>query len=71
MKDLLEATTIPETNRNWTILCFLCDASYHSNGFVLLIEEYLEHKDGTQKTDARVSLRSQRFNTSQLKKSTF
>ena len=46
----------------------LCNASYYSSGFVLMIEDYLEHKDGTKKhAYAPVSFGSQLINTSQLK----
>ena len=50
----------------------LCDASYYSNGFVLMIEDNLKHKDGKKKqSSAPKSFGSQHFNTSQLKISTY
>ena len=50
----------------------LCDAGYYSSGFVLMIEDYLEQKDGNKKKAyAPVSYGSQLFNASQLKMSTY
>ena len=53
---------------------FLCDASYYSSGFVLMIEDYLEQeqKDGTKKQAyVPVFFGSQLFKTSRLKMSTY
>ena len=49
----------------------LCEVSYYSSGFVLMIEDNLEQKDGKKKQAyAPVSYGSQLFNASQLKMST-
>ena len=46
---------------------FLCDVSFYSSRFVVMIEDYLERKDGERKQAyAPVSYGSQLFNTSQL-----
>ena len=71
-KDLLQATKttlrLAKPGQQYVILC---DASYYSRGFVLMIEDYLE-KDGKKKQAyAPVSFGSQLFNTSQLKMSTY
>ena len=50
----------------------LCDASYHSSGFVLMIEDYAKnHKGETVKFYAPVSFGSKVFNTAQLKMSIY
>ena len=50
----------------------LCDASYHSSGFVLMIEDYVKNNKGESvKSYAPVSLGSKVFNTSQLKMSIY
>ena len=72
-KNLLQATKttlrLAKPGQQYVILC---DASYYSSGFVLMIEDYLEQKDGTKKQAyAPVSFGSQLFNTSQLKMSTY
>ena len=72
-QDLLQATKttlrLAKAGQQYVILC---DASYYSSGFVLMIEDYLEQKDGTKKQAyAPVSFGSQLFNTSQLKMSTY
>ena len=71
-KDLLQATNttlrLAKPGQQYVILC---DASYYSNGFVLMIEDYLVEKDGKKKQAyAPVSFGSQLFNRSQLKMST-
>ena len=49
-----------------------CDASYHSSGFVLMIEDYVKNNKGeTVKSYAPVSLGSKVFNTAQLKMSIY
>ena len=72
MKDLLKATEttlrLAKPGQQYVILC---DASYYSSGFVLMIEDYLEQKDGRKQAYAPVSYGSQLFNASQLKMSTF
>ena len=49
-KDLLQATKttlrLAKPGRQYVILC---DASYYSSGFVLMIEDYLVEKDGKKK----------------------
>ena len=72
-KNLLQATKttlrLAKPGQQYVILC---DARYYSSGFVLMIEDYLEQKDGTKKQAyAPVSFGSQLFNTSQLKMSTY
>ena len=72
-KDLLKATEttlrLAKPGQQYVILC---DASYYSSGFVLMIEDYLEQKDGNNKqVYAPVSYGSQLFNASQLKMSTY
>ena len=70
-KDLLQATTlrVAKPGQQYVILS---DASFYNSGLVLMIEDYLEHKDGTKKhAYAPVSFGSQLFNTSQLKMSTY
>ena len=72
-KDLLQATKttlrLAKPGQQYVILC---DASYYSSGFVLMIEDYLVEKDGKkQQAYAPVSFASQLFNTSQLKMSTY
>ena len=67
-KDLLKATEttlrLAKPGQQYVILC---DASYYSSGFVLMIEDYLEQKDGkTKQAYAPVSYGSQLFNASQL-----
>ena len=50
----------------------LCDASYHSSGFVLMIEDYVNNNKGeTVKSYAPVSFGSKVFNTAQLKMSIY
>ena len=68
-QDLSQATTatfrIAKPGPQWV---FSCGASYYSNGFVLTVEDYLKHKDGTNKQAyAPASFGSQLFNTSQFK----
>ena len=54
------------------MVCIFWDTSCYSCGFVLMIEDYLKHKDGTKKQAyAPVSCSSQPFNTSQLEMSTY
>ena len=72
-KDLLKATEttlrLAKPGQQYVILC---DASYYSSGFVLMIKDYLEQKDGKKKqANAPVSYGSQLFNVSQLKMSTY
>ena len=72
-KDLLQATKttlrLAKPGQQYVILC---DASYYSSGFVLMIEDYLVEKDGkTKQAYAPVSFGSQLFNISQLKMSTY
>ena len=72
-KDLLKATEttlrLAKPGKQYVILC---DLSYYSSGFVLMIKDYLERKDGKKKQAyAPVSYGSQSFNASQLKMSTF
>ena len=72
-EDLLKATettlSLVKPGQQYVVLC---DASYYSSGFVLMIEDYLEQKDGKKKQAyAPVSYGSQLFNASQLKKSTY
>ena len=72
-KDLLKATEttlrLAKPGQQYVILC---DASYYSSGFVLMIEDYLEQKDGKKKqTYAPVSYGSQLFNASQLRTSMY
>ena len=72
-KDLLQATKttlrLAKPGQQYVILC---DASYYSSRFVLMIEDYLVEKDGKKKQAyAPVSFGSQLFNTSQLKMSTY
>ena len=72
-KDLLEATKttlrLAKPGQHYVILC---DASYYSSGFVLMIKDYLVENDGKKKQAyAPVSFGSQLFNTSQLKMSTY
>ena len=72
-KDLLKATEttlrLAKPGQQYVILC---DASYYSSGFVLMIEDYLEQKDGKKKQAyAPVSYGSQLFNASRLKMSTY
>ena len=72
-EDLLQAkqTTLRLATPGQQYL-FLCDASYYSNGFVLMIEDYLYQKGGTKKQAyAPVSFGSQVLKTSQLKISTY
>ena len=49
-KDLLKATEttlrLAKPGQQYVILC---DASYYSSGFVLMVEDYLEQKDGKKK----------------------
>ena len=50
----------------------LCDASYHSSGFVLMIEDYVKNVKGEDvKSYAPVSFGSKVFNTAQLKMSIY
>ena len=50
----------------------LCDASYHSSGFVLMIEDYVKNDKGESvKSYAPVSFGSKVFNTAQLKMSIY
>ena len=50
----------------------LCDASYHSSGFVLLIEDYVKNEQGESvKSYAPVSFGTKVFNTAQLKMSIY
>ena len=50
----------------------LCDAIYHSSGFVLMIEDYINNNQGeTVKSYAPVSFGSKVFNTAQLKMSIY
>ena len=50
----------------------LCDASYHSGGFVLMTEDYVKNNKGeTVKSYAPVSFGSKVFNTRQLKMSIY
>ena len=50
----------------------LCDASYHSSGFVLMIEDYVKNEKGEDvKSYAPVSFGSKVFNTAQLKMSIY
>ena len=71
-KDLLQATkTTLRLAKQGQQYVILCDASYYSSGFVLMIEDYLVEKDGKKKAYAPVSFGSQLFNTSQLKTSTY
>ena len=72
-KDLLQATKttlrLPKPGQQYVILC---NASYYSNGYVLMIEDCLVENDGKKKQAyAPVSFGSQLFNTSQLKMSTY
>ena len=72
-KDWLKATEttlrLAKPGQQYVIMC---DASYYSSGFVLMIEDYLEQKDGKKKQAyAPVSYGSQLFNASQLKMSTY
>ena len=72
-KDLLQATKLhlrlAKQGQQYVILC---DASYYSDGFVLMIEDYLVEKDGRKKQAYEpVSFGSQLFLTSQLKMSTY
>ena len=72
-RDLLQATKITlrlaKPGQQYVILC---DASYYSCGFVLIIEDYLVEKDGKKKQAyAPVSFGSHSFNTSQLKLCTY
>ena len=67
-KDLLQATKttlrLAKPGQQYVILC---DVSCYSSGFVLMIEDYLDEKDGKKKQAyAPVSFGSQLFNTSQL-----
>ena len=64
-KDLLKATEttlrLEKPGRQFVILC---DASFYSRGFVFMVEDYLEQKDGKKKQAyAPVSYVSQLFNT--------
>ena len=72
MKDLLKATETPlrlaKPGQQYVILC---DASCYSSGFVLMIEDYEEQKDGKKQAYAPVSYGEQLFNASQLKMSTY
>ena len=47
-------------------LVILCDASEHTAGYVLLIEDYAKTNDGPMKTYAPVSFGSQRFTENQM-----
>ena len=72
-KDLLQATNttlrLAKPGQQYVILC---DASYYSSGFVLMIEDYLVEKVGKKKQAyAPVSFGSQLVNLSQLKMSTY
>ena len=72
-KDFLKATEttlrLAKPGQQYVILC---DSSYYSSGFFLMIEDYLEQKDGKKKQAyAPVSYGSQLFNASQLKMSTY
>ena len=72
-KDLLKATEttvgLAKPGQQYVILC---DASYYTSGFVLMIEDYLEQKDRKKKqTYAPVSYGLKSFNASQLKMSTY
>ena len=72
-KDSLKATeTTLRLAKPGQQYLILCDASYYSSGFVLMIEDYIEQKDGKKKQAyAPVSYGSQLFNASQLKISTY
>ena len=60
---------LAKTGQQYVILC---DASYYSSGFALMIEDYLVEKDGKKRQAyAPVSFGSRLFNTSQLKMSTY
>ena len=72
-RNLLQATEttlrLAKPDQQYVILC---DARCYSSGFVLMIEDYLEQKDGTKKQAfAPVSFGSQLFNKSQLKLSVY
>ena len=73
MKDLLKATeTTLRLAKPGQQYVTLCDATFYSSAFVLMIEDYLEQKDGkTKQAYGPVSYRSQLFNASQLKMSTY
>ena len=47
-------------------LVIMCDAGEHAAGYLLLIEDYTETKDGNKKTYALVALGSQRFTEGQM-----
>ena len=49
----------------------LCDASYHSSGFVIFIEDYVQNKEETVKFYAAVSFGCEVFNTTQLRTSIY
>ena len=50
----------------------LCDASYHSSGFMLMTEDYVKNEQGESvKSYAPVSFGSKVFNTAQLKMSIY
>ena len=72
-KDLLQATkTTLRLAKPGQQYIILCDASYYSSGFVLMIENYLVEKDRKKKQSyAPVSSGSPLFSTSQLKMSTY
>ena len=72
-KNLLQATKanlrLAKQGQQYVILC---DASYYSNLFVLMVEDYLVEKYGKKKPAcAPVSFGSQLFTASQLKLSTY
>ena len=72
-KDLFQATqttlSLAKPGQQYVILC---DASYYSSGFVVMIEDYLYQKRGTKKQAyAPVSFCSQRFITRQPNRSTY
>ena len=72
-EDLLQATTttlrLAKPGQQYLILS---DANYYSSGFVLIIEDYFKHKDGSKKQAyAPVSFASQILITSHLKMSKY
>ena len=71
--DLLQATkTTLRLAKPGQQYVLLCDASYYSCGFDLMIDDYLVEKEAkTKQTYTPVSFGSQLFNTSQLKTSTY
>ena len=74
LRDKLETTTTQAFRLGKPGLqsAILCDASYHSSGFVLMIEDFVKNnKWETVKSYAPVSFSSKVFNTAQLKMSIF